>query len=78
MSEKCKGIVKWFNERKGFGFILADGQDKDVFVHYSEIKQNGFKTLVEKEEVRFNLVESDRGPQAKDVVRISIGTEAAL
>ena len=46
--------------------------------HVQDIKQNGFKTLVEKEEVRFNLVESDRGPQAKDVVRISIGTEAAL
>ena len=78
MPEKCKGIVKWFNERKGFGFILAEGTDKDVFVHYSEIKQNGFKTLVEKEEVRFNLVESERGPQAKNVVRMSLGAEAAL
>jgi CspA family cold shock protein len=78
MPDKSKGIVKWFNERKGFGFILAEGTDKDVFVHYSEIRQNGFKTLVEKEEVRFNLVESDRGPQAKDVVRMSLSAEVAL
>lgn len=67
-----EGTVKWFNEKKGFGFIMADGIGNDVFVHYSEIQQNGFKTLVEKEEVRFDLVESERGPQAKNVVRLSL------
>jgi CspA family cold shock protein len=72
MNEKCAGTVKWFNEKKGFGFIMAEGIGNDVFVHYSEIQQNGFKTLVEKEEVRFDLVESERGLQAKNVVRLSL------
>ena len=72
MAETCNGTVKWFNEKKGFGFIMADGIKGDVFVHYSEIRQNGFKTLVEREEVSFDLVQSERGPQAKNVVRLSV------
>ena len=72
MKEQCVGTVKWFNERKGFGFILAEGVKGDVFVHYSEIQQNGFKTLLEQEEVQFDLIQSDRGPQAKNVVRLSL------
>jgi CspA family cold shock protein len=72
MNENCQGTVKWFNEKKGFGFILSEGIRGDVFVHYSEIQQNGFKTLVEKEEVQFDLIQSERGLQAKNVVRLSL------
>jgi CspA family cold shock protein len=62
------GKVKWFNENKGFGFILQD-DGQDIFVHYSEIKQDGFRTLNEGEQVEFDLTESSKGPQAKEVVR---------
>jgi CspA family cold shock protein len=62
------GIVKWFNEKKGFGFIQQeDGQD--LFVHYSSINMDGFKTLVEGEEVIFDVEETDRGFQAKNVTK---------
>ena len=63
------GKVKWFNENKGFGFILQEGGGQDIFVHYSEIKQDGFRTLNEGELVEFDLAESTKGPQAKEVVR---------
>ena len=64
------GKVKWFNENKGYGFILQ-GEDggRDVFVHYSEIRQDGYRTLNEGEEVEFDLAESPKGPQAKEVTR---------
>jgi len=64
----AKGIVKWFNEKKGFGFIQQeDGQD--LFVHYSSINMDGFKTIVEGDEVVFEVEETDRGLQAKNVVK---------
>ncbi len=64
----ASGIVKWFNEKKGFGFIQQeDGQD--LFVHYSSINMDGFKTLAEGDEVIFDVVETDRGFQAKNVTR---------
>ena len=64
----AKGIVKWFNEKKGFGFIQQeDGQD--LFVHYSSINMDGFKTIVEGDEVVFEVEETDRGLQAKNVMR---------
>lgn len=64
----ASGIVKWFNEKKGFGFIQQeDGQD--LFVHYSSINMDGFKTLVEGDEVTFDIEETDRGFQAKNVTR---------
>lgn len=67
---KSKGTVKWFNDRKGFGFIkLEDG--KDVFVHYSALQGDGFKTLKEGEPVEFDVVEGAKGPQAANVVRAS-------
>ena len=60
------GKVKWFNAEKGFGFIEVEGQD-DVFVHFSAIQGEGFKTLEEGQEVTFEIVEGNRGPQAANV-----------
>jgi len=64
-----KGKVKWFNESKGFGFIQQDN-GPDVFVHYSSIQGNDFKTLAEGQRVQFDVVEGDRGPKATNVVKI--------
>ena len=61
------GRVKWFNDSKGYGFIERDG-GKDVFVHYSKIMGEGFKTLTEGAQVEFELSESERGPTAENVV----------
>ncbi|HOB29134.1 MAG: cold-shock protein [Dethiobacteria bacterium] len=67
-----QGRVKWFNPQKGYGFIeVEDG--KDVFVHYSEIQEEGFKTLEEGQEVEFEIVEGNRGPQAANVVKLDSG-----
>ena len=60
------GRVKWFNEKKGYGFITKD-DGEDVFVHYSEIEMEGFKTLSENQEVTFELKEGPRGLQATNV-----------
>jgi len=65
----ARGKVKWFNESKGYGFIAQeDGQD--VFVHFSAIKGEGFKTLAEGEEVEFEVVEGEKGLQAVNVVKL--------
>lgn len=64
-----KGQVKWFNEKKGFGFISQDGGDDDVFVHFSSIKQDGFKVLYEGDEVEFEIAQGKKGLQAVDVVK---------
>ncbi|MCC3357114.1 MULTISPECIES: cold-shock protein CspD [unclassified Bacillus (in: firmicutes)] len=63
------GKVKWFNSEKGFGFIEVQGGD-DVFVHFSAITGDGFKTLEEGQEVSFEIVEGNRGPQASNVVKL--------
>ena len=61
------GKVKWFNAEKGYGFITRDDGDKDVFVHFSAIIGSGFKSLKEGDLVEFEVVQGDKGPQAKDV-----------
>ncbi|MDX5609943.1 cold-shock protein [Clostridioides difficile] len=63
------GIVKWFNNEKGFGFISVEGED-DVFVHFSAIQNDGYKTLEEGERVSFDITQGNRGPQAENVNRI--------
>lgn len=62
------GKVKWFNAEKGFGFIEREGGD-DVFVHFTAIQSEGFKTLEEGQEVTFDIVEGNRGPQAANVIK---------
>ncbi|MFN8191332.1 MAG: cold-shock protein [Nocardioidaceae bacterium] len=62
-----QGTVKWFNADKGFGFIQQDGGGADVFVHFSAIQTNGFKTLDEGARVEFNVVAGQKGPQAENV-----------
>ncbi|MDE2794928.1 MAG: cold shock domain-containing protein [Gemmatimonadota bacterium] len=64
----AKGTVKWFNDAKGYGFISRDAGD-DVFVHFSSIQGDGFRTLAEGEEVEFELRETERGLQAANVTR---------
>ena len=66
----AKGFVKWFNERKGYGFISQD-EGEDVFVHYSAITGDGFRTLYEEQAVEFDIVEGPRGKQAANVVVIN-------
>lgn len=67
---KTQGRVKWFNDAKGFGFIERDGQE-DVFVHYSQIQREGYKTLAEGQVVEFELVTGSKGLQAKNVVGVA-------
>ncbi len=64
-----RGRVKWFNERRGFGFIERDDGD-DLFVHYSAIQMEGFKTLEEGQEVEFDIVEGEKGLQATNVTAV--------
>jgi cold shock protein len=66
----AKGRVKWFNEKKGYGFISRD-DGNDVFVHFSAIKKDGFKVLYEGDQVEFEVTEGPKGLQATDVVVIS-------
>ena len=65
-----KGTVKWFNNQKGYGFI-SDSEGNDIFVHYSGLNMEGFKSLDEGAEVEFDVVEGARGPQAANVVKIA-------
>ncbi len=63
-----KGTVKWFNDSKGYGFITRAAGD-DVFVHFSSIQGDGFRTLAEGDQVEFEILDTDRGPQAANVNR---------
>ena len=62
-----QGTVKWFNAEKGYGFITVDGSDQDIFVHYSEIQMDGYRSLQEGQQVEFNVGQGDKGPQAEAV-----------
>jgi len=64
-----QGTVKWFNAEKGYGFIETEAGN-DVFVHFSAIQGDGFKTLEEGQQVEFNVVDGNRGPQAENVVKL--------
>jgi len=66
MAEREKGTVKWFNERKGFGFIERES-GSDIFVHFSSIKDSGFKTLKDGQPVEFTVVSSEKGENAEEV-----------
>jgi cold shock protein len=67
MAERELGVVKWFNGEKGYGFIARDNGEKDVFVHFSAISAEGFRTLREGQRVEFEVVEGQKGPQAQNV-----------
>ncbi len=65
-----KGVVKWFNDKKGFGFIKPENGE-DVFVHHTAIQGSGFKTLAEGQAVEFDIVQGEKGKQAQNVVKLS-------
>jgi len=69
MAERETGTVKWFNATKGYGFITRD-QGGDVFVHYSAIRGEGYRSLEEGQRVEFTVTQGDKGPQAQDVAAI--------
>ena len=64
------GKVKWFSNARGYGFILGEGSDKDIFVHHSGIKMEGYRTLNEGDAVQFDLVEGPKGPKAENVAKL--------
>ncbi len=70
MADREQGAVKWFNPSKGFGFISRDSGE-DVFVHYSSIEGDGYRTLVDNEKVEFEIVETDKGFEARNVQKAS-------
>lgn len=72
MTEQETGTVKWFNTSRGYGFIERDAGG-DVFVHYSAIVGEGYRTLEEGQKVEFNIVEGEKGPQAQDVTIVELG-----
>jgi len=67
---ETQGKVKWFNDKKGYGFIAQEG-GRDVFVHYSNVKGEGYKSLAEGQDVLFEIVDGPKGPQAINVVKAS-------
>jgi CspA family cold shock protein len=72
-----KGLVRWFNNKKGYGFIQKESDGKDIFVHYSAITMEGYKTLKTNDKVTFDVVQGEKGPQAANVVGIGVTLEPA-
>jgi len=70
MEDRQTGTVKWFSNEKGYGFIVPEGGGEDLFVHYSEIDTDGFKSLEEDDRVEFSVGQTEKGPNAQDVVVI--------
>lgn len=70
MAGRVKGVVKWFNAEKGYGFITPDEETNDVFVHYSAIQGSGYRTLDEGTKVEFEIVDGPKGKQASEVIRV--------
>ena len=70
MAERQTGTVKWFSNEKGYGFIVPEEGGEDLFVHYSEIETEGFKSLDENDRVEFAVGQTDKGPNAQEVVVI--------
>jgi CspA family cold shock protein len=68
-TRKQTGVVKWFNDAKGYGFIKPDGGGKDVFVHHTAIQMEGFRSLQEGEKVEFEVANGEKGPQAANVTK---------
>ena len=66
-----QGKVKWFNDKKGFGFVTSNEDDKDVFVHFSALNGEGFKTLKEGDEVEYEVVSGPKGDQAANVTKLN-------
>jgi len=64
------GIVKWFNNAKGYGFIGPDGDEKDIFAHYSQVQAKGYKSLREGQRVQFDIAQGNKGPEAHNIVEI--------
>jgi cold shock protein len=70
MSERIQGKVKWFNASKGYGFLERPNGESDIFVHYSAVQGDGFRTLEEGQLVEFTIAKTDKGLQAEDVVKL--------
>jgi len=70
MADELTGVVKWFSNQKGYGFITPDDGGKDVFVHHTAITGEGYKTLSEGQKVQFQIARTDKGDQASNVVKL--------